>query len=146
MLIKKIPVGCDHAAFELKEILKEWLHSKGYEIIDYGTHSSDSVDYPDFIHPVARCIERKDAELGIILCGSGNGAAMTANKHRQIRAALCWTVELAQMARMHNDANILSLPARYISTELAKDIVQAFLETDFEGGRHINRIQKMTDF
>ena len=146
MKLKKIPMGCDHAAFEMKEILKSWLQSKGYEIIDFGTNSNESVDYPDYIHPVANYIEHKEAELGIILCGSGNGAAMTANKHKNIRAALCWNTELSKMARQHNDANILSLPARYISQEDAKEIVSVFLETDFEGGRHSRRIEKMSDF
>ncbi len=141
-----IPIGCDHAAFEMKVALIEWLEGLGYKLIDFGTNSDDSVDYPDFIHPVAKYIEEKKARLGIILCGSGNGAAMTANKHKSIRAALCWNKELAEMARLHNDANILSIPARYISLETAKEIVNAYLNTDFEGGRHQRRLDKMIDF
>jgi ribose 5-phosphate isomerase B len=141
-----IPIGCDHAAFEMKVALIEWLEGLGYKLIDFGTNSADSVDYPDFIHPVTKYIEEKKARLGIILCGSGNGAAMTANKHKSIRAALCWNIELAEMARLHNDANILSIPARYISLETAKEIVKTYLNTDFEGGRHQRRLDKMIDF
>ncbi|MBT7825426.1 MAG: ribose 5-phosphate isomerase B [Bacteroidetes bacterium] len=141
-----IPIGCDHAAFEMKVALIEWLEGLGYKLIDFGTNSADSVDYPDFIHPVTKYIEEKKARLGIILCGSGNGAAMTANKHKSIRAALCWNIELAEMARLHNDANILSIPARYISLETAKEIVNTYLNTDFEGGRHQRRLDKMIDF
>ena len=141
-----IPIGCDHAAFEMKVALIEWLEGLGYKLIDFGTNSADSVDYPDFIHPVAKYIEENKARLGIILCGSGNGAAMPANKHKSIRAALCWNIELAEMARLHNDANILSIPARYISLETAKEIVNTYLNTDFEGGRHQRRLDKMIDF
>lgn len=141
-----IPMGCDHAAYEMKEALKSWLEESGYNIIDYGTNSLDSVDYPDFIHPVANRIEETKSTLGIILCGSGNGAAMTANKHKNIRAALCWNKELAEMARLHNDANILSIPARYISLEAAKEIVTTYLTTTFEGGRHQRRLDKMINF
>ena len=141
-----IPIGCDHAAYEMKEALKKWLDESAYKIIDFGTTSSDPVDYPDFIHPVAHHVEEKISKLGIILCGSGNGAAMTANKYKHIRAALCWTKEIAIMARLHNDANILSIPARYVSLDEAKEIVSAFLHTEFEGGRHQRRIDKIIRF
>jgi ribose 5-phosphate isomerase B len=143
---QRIPIGCDHAAYEMKEALKKYLEAQAYEMLDFGTNSTESVDYPDYIHPVAQHIEEGKAPLGIILCGSGNGAAMTANKHQKIRAALCWNKELAKMARLHNDANILSLPARYISLDEAKEIVDCYLETAFEGGRHQRRIEKMTQF
>ena len=141
--MKKIALASDHAGYETKLVLIEMLKEKGYEIKDFGTNSTESVDYPDFAHPMASAVEKKDFDLGISLCGSGNGINMTVNKHQGIRSALCWTVEIAELARFHNDANICSLPARFVSVDLAKDIVNKFLETKFEGGRHILRIDKI---
>ena len=141
--MKKIALASDHAGYETKLVLIEMLKEKGYEIKDFGTYSTESVDYPDFAHPMASAVEKKDFDLGISLCGSGNGINMTVNKHQGIRSALCWTVEIAELARFHNDANICSLPARFVSVDLAKDIVNKFLETKFEGGRHILRIDKI---
>ena len=138
-----IAIGCDHAGFEYKTGLVKWLTGLGYQVRDFGTNSPDSVDYPDFAHPVASSVEKGEAAFGILLCGSANGVAITANKHQGIRAAICWTVELASLARRHNDANILCIPARFISEELAKEIVFTFLSTDFEGGRHQNRVNKI---
>lgn len=143
MMPKTIVLGADHAGFEHKEAVKNFLLEKGYLVLDKGTHTTESVDYPDFIHPVAKAIEQGDAALGVIFCGSGNGVAMTANKHAHIRAALAWLVELAELARQHNDANVLSIPSRYVSTELAIQMVDAFLKTDFEGGRHQRRVDKI---
>ncbi len=140
---QKIAICSDHAGFELKEKLITDLSSTGVEFKDFGTYSTDSCDYPDFAHPMAEAIEKGEFEYGIAICGSGNGISMTANKHQGIRAALCWNTELAQLARQHNNANILSLPARYISEELAFEIVEDFFKTDFEGGRHINRVNKI---
>ena len=140
----KIAIGCDHAAFTLKEELKAYLLSKQYEVKDFGTHSEERADYPDFAHPVANAVENKEVDFGLLLCGSGNGINMTANKHKGIRSALCWNAEIAQMARLHNDANILTLPARYISSEEAKKCVDVFYTTAFEGGRHSDRIKKIT--
>ena len=139
----KLAIGCDHAGFELKETLKTYLVEKGFELVDKGTYSLDSVDYPDFAHAVSSAIEKGQVGLGILICGSGNGISMAANKHAGIRAALCWKSEIASLARLHNDANILSLPARFISAEEAKEIVDTFLNTDFEGGRHANRVNKI---
>jgi ribose 5-phosphate isomerase B len=139
----KIAIGSDHAGFEYKQALKLSLQSKGLEVLDFGTHSTDSVDYPDFAHPVAHSVEKQESNFGILLCGSGNGVAITANKHAGIRAALCWSVELAQLARQHNDANVLCLPARFVSLEETQAMVEAFLNTAFEGGRHSNRVGKI---
>ncbi len=138
-----IAIGADHAGYELKEHLKKWLSGKGYEFKDYGTYSSDSADYPDFSHPVATSVENKVYSLGLLICGSGNGVAMTANKHAGIRAAICWKVELAELARSHNNANVLCLPARHISSELAEQILERFLTSAFEGGRHARRVDKI---
>ena len=138
-----IPIASDHGGFEMKQFLIEKLKEAGYEIKDYGTHSSESVDYPDMIHPLASAIEHGEYPLGIILCGSGNGAQMTANHHHHVRAALCWNVELAKLARQHNDANILALPGRFISNELAWEMVQDLLNTGFEDGRHTRRVEKI---
>lgn len=140
---KKLAIGSDHAGFDCKEELKVWLGAQGIEILDFGTYSSDSVDYADFVHPVATCVERHEVDLGIIICGSGNGVAITANKHQGIRAALCWNVEIASLARAHNNANILAIPARFVSIQEAQDITKVFLETAFEGGRHEQRIRKI---
>lgn len=139
----KLAIGCDHAGFELKEKLKEYLSAKGFEMTDKGTYSLESVDYPDFAHAVSIAVTEKHVDLGILICGSGNGISMAANKHAGIRAALCWKAEIASLARQHNDANILSLPARFISWEEAKEITDTFLSTNFEGGRHANRVNKI---
>ncbi|MEE4197632.1 MAG: ribose 5-phosphate isomerase B [Bacteroidales bacterium] len=138
-----IAIASDHAGFAFKELLKDYLEKKGYSIRDFGTDSDKSADYPDFAHPLAEAVEAGEFTYGITLCGSGNGISMTANKHQGIRSALCWNKEIAQLARLHNDANVCSLPARYISYELAQEIVQIFLNTDFEGGRHQRRIAKI---
>lgn len=138
-----IVIGADHAGYAYKQKVIELLTTKGYLIEDKGTDSTASVDYPDFIHPVAQAIEREEASLGVIICGSGNGVAMTANKHQEIRAAICWNTELAALARQHNDANVLSIPARFVSEELALEMVTTFLETTFEGGRHARRVGKI---
>lgn len=140
---KTIVLGADHAGFEYKEAIKSFLLDKGYMVLDKGTDSAESVDYPDFIHPVAKAIEDGDAELGVIFCGSGNGVAMTANKHAMIRAAIAWNRELAELARQHNDANILAIPARFVSIDLAIEMADAFLHTNFEGGRHQRRVDKI---
>ncbi len=138
----KLAIGCDHAGFSLKEFLK--LNFNEIDWLDKGCYSADSVDYPDFAHAVARSIEDKETELGILICGSGNGISIAANKHADIRAAIAWKPELASLARQHNDANILSLPARFISELEAIEIVKAFLEASFEGGRHQARVDKIS--
>lgn len=143
MLSKIIPIGSDHAGFQLKQHLIEWLSSQGYQLIDKGCYSEESIDYPDFGHPVADYVEQNENVLGIVICGSGNGINMTANKHSGIRSALCWMPEIAALARQHNNANILALPARYLTFEEAEKIVEAFLNNEFEGGRHQNRINKI---
>lgn len=140
---KKIVIGADHAGFHYKSAIMRHLKSFGYEVIDKGTFSEQSADYPDFAHPTAEAIEKGEAERGILICGSGNGVAMTANKHKGIRAALCWTPEVAALARQHNDANIICLPARFVSLQDAVRMVDVFLQTPFEGGRHLNRVQKI---
>ncbi len=137
----KLAIGSDHAGFELKEFLK--INLKDVEFVDKGCYSNDRVDYPDFAHAVAEEVAYENVALGILICGSGNGISMSANKHESIRAALCWTEEIAELARQHNDANIISLPARFISSEEALNMVKKFLSTDFEGGRHANRIAKI---
>ena len=139
----KIAIGNDHAGTEYKLAIVGLLKSKDIEVANFGTDSSESVDYADFIHPVARSVGEGRSDMGIIICGSGNGASMTANKHQQIRAALCWTKEITILAREHNDANILSLPARYIALPQALEMVEAFLNTAFAGGRHERRIEKI---
>lgn len=139
----KIAIGSDHAGFDLKEKIKGLLTNKNIEVEDFGTFSTASVDYPDFAHPTSKAVEDNKADLGILLCGSGNGIAMTANKHQGIRAAICWNTELAELARQHNDANILVLPARFISEDLGLEIVKSFLNNEFEGGRHKRRVEKI---
>lgn len=139
-----ISIGNDHAGTGYKNSLSLWLSHEGHTVINHGTDTEESVDYPDFIHPVAQDVESGKADLGIIICGSGNGAAMTANKHPKIRAAVCWNTELAALARQHNNANILSLPARFVSENEALAMVKTFLSTAFDGGRHQRRIDKMT--
>lgn len=141
--MKTIGLCSDHAGFELKEFIKQLLDSKGIAYKDFGTHSSDSCDYPDYAHPLAKAVEADEVYPGIAICGTGNGIAMTLNKHQGIRAALCWHEELAFFARSHNDANVLVMPGRFISHEEAKQIVESFFNTAFEGGRHQNRINKI---
>lgn len=144
MKIEKIAIGSDHAGFDLKENIIKHLNAKGIEVKDFGPFNSDRADYPDYAHPVAKAITNKDAELGILICGSGNGINMTANKHQEIRSALCWQKDIAEMARLHNNANIIALPARYISEKTALDCVDIFIETEFEGGRHEGRVAKIS--
>ena len=139
----KISIGNDHAGPDYKKAIVEYLELKGNEVVNHGTNTFESVDYPDFGHPVAEDVESGKAHFGIVICGSGNGIAMTANKHQGIRAALCWTKEIAVLARQHNDANVLSIPARFTSIQQAIEIVDSFLNTDFEGGRHANRVHKI---
>lgn len=140
----KISIGNDHAGPEYKKAIVKMLEAKGHEITNYGTDASDSVDYPDFAHPVANDVESKKADFGILICGSGNGISMSANKHQGVRAALCWTKEISALARQHNDANIISIPARYTSIPQAIEMVETFLNTAFEGGRHQNRVDKIS--
>lgn len=140
---KVIPIGCDHAGFELKQSIIKYLNSKGYEVIDKGCYSEESIDYADYAHPVALYVEEHPGVKGILLCGSGNGINMTANKHQGIRSALCWKTEIAKLAREHNDANILTLPARFITEQEALDMINVFFNTEFEGGRHQRRIEKI---
>ncbi len=141
--IQKIAIGCDHGGFDYKDSIVALLKQKGFEVSDFGAFSADSVDYPDFGHKVALAVEQQEAELGIVLCGSGNGIAITVNKHQGIRCALCWTTELAALARQHNDANVISIPARFVSEELALQMVETFIYSDFEGGRHATRVAKI---
>ena len=140
----KIAIGNDHAGPAYKEAIVNFLNSKKITIFNYGTDTNDSVDYPDFIHPVASDVASSKVDLGIIICGSGNGAAMTANKYQEVRAALCWTKEIAELARLHNNANILSIPARYTSIPQAITMVKIFINTNFEGGRHQKRVDKIS--
>ncbi len=138
-----ISIGNDHAGTDYKFAIKEFLESKGYTVNNYGTDANDSVDYPDFVHPVAQDVEHKKVDLGILICGSANGVAMTANKYQNVRAGLCWTKEIVELIRQHNNANILCIPARYTAIPQALQMVETFLNTDFEGGRHQNRIDKI---
>ncbi|MBK9015435.1 MAG: ribose 5-phosphate isomerase B [Saprospiraceae bacterium] len=139
----KIAIGCDHAGFPYKDTIIASLKKQGHEVLDFGTNSSQSVDYPDFVHPTATSVESGKAQFGIVLCGSGNGVAMTANKHQGIRCALCWKVELASLARQHNNANMLAIPVRFVSKKMALAMVRTFLESKFEGGRHNGRVEKI---
>ncbi len=139
----KIAIGSDHAGYELKNRVIAHLNDKGFDIIDKGTDSTNSTDYPDYAHAVANAVEMGAVKTGIVICGSGNGVAITANKHRGVRCALCWNAEISELARAHNDANVLSLPSRYISDEEALKIVDAFFNTEFEGGRHQRRVEKI---
>lgn len=141
--MKKIAIGGDHAGFEYKRAIIDFLKAKGYTITDFGPNDANSVDYPDHAHPLATAVEKGEQDGGILICGSGNGVAITANKHQGIRAALCWTKELGQLARQHNNANVLCLPARFIDLDLAIQITEGFLTTAFEGGRHENRVNKI---
>ncbi|MDE7350780.1 MAG: ribose 5-phosphate isomerase B [Muribaculaceae bacterium] len=139
----KIAFASDHAAYDLKQVIKRYVEEKGFETVDFGTFSPESCDYADYAHPAAKAVENGDCDFGIAMCGSGNGIQMTLNKHQKIRAALCWLPELAALARQHNDANFLVLPARFISVEDAREIVDAYLYAEFEGGRHAKRIAKI---
>jgi ribose 5-phosphate isomerase B len=139
-----IAIGSDHAGFEYKEAFITWLKKNNHAVTDFGTYSVDSADYPDFAHPVAKAVEKKEFDLGILICGSANGVAITANKHQGIRAAICWQEDLAILARGHNNANVLCIPARYVSLELAITIMDKFIQSPFEGGRHEKRVNKIS--
>lgn len=138
-----IAIGSDHAGFEFKSEIIKYLQEKGYQVKDFGTHAADSVDYPDYAHPVATAVESSESAFGILLCGSANGVCMTANKHQHIQAALCWITEVAKVVRQHNNANIICLPARFVSLDDCIKMIDVFMETPFEGGRHANRVNKM---
>ena len=140
---KTVAIGADHAGYEYKTVIIDLLQNKGFKVKDFGTYSTDSVDYPDFAHPVASAVEKGEAETGILICGSGNGVAITANKHQGVRAAICWQTEIASLARKHNNANILCIPARFVSTPEAEEMVNVFMNTAFEGGRHEKRVGKI---
>ena len=140
---QRVAIASDHAGYKLKEELNEYLKKKGYTIKDFGTFSDESTDYPDYGHILAKAISNKEFIFGISICGSGNGMNMTANKYQKVRSALCWNTDIAELARRHNDANICALPARFISIELAKDIVDKFLSSTFDGGRHKIRVDKI---
>lgn len=140
----KISIGNDHAGPEYKKAIVQYLESKGHQVTNYGTDTTDSVDYPDFGHAVAKDVSEGKADYGIVICGSGNGIAMTVNKHPKVRAGLCWTKEIAYLTRLHNDANVLSIPARFTSIQQAVEIVETFLTTEFEGGRHQTRVDKIS--
>ncbi len=140
----RIAIGCDHAGYEYKEAIKGHLIEKGHEVSDHGTHDTSSVDYPDFVHPVSKDISDQHAHYGILICGTGNGVSMTANKYKEVRCGLCWNAEIAQLIRQHNNANIISLPARFVDIKDAIQMVDVFLSAQFEGGRHQRRIDKIT--
>ena len=140
---KKIGIACDHAAYELKEFLVGYLSSKGFEVKDFGTHSEESCDYPDFAHALGEALDKGELERGVALCGSGEGISMTLNKHQSVRAALCWIPEIARLSRQHNNSNVLAMPARFISNDEALAMLDIWLETEFEGGRHQRRLDKM---
>lgn len=144
MNVKHIAIGCDHAGFPYKDAIIHFLLKENFLVQDFGTHSTDSVDYPDFVHPVCEAVEQSKADIGILLCGSGNGVAITANKHQNIRAALCWMEEIATLARQHNNANVIALPVRFISEAAAIKMVETFIQTAFEGGRHARRVEKIS--
>lgn len=139
----KIAIGSDHAGFSLKEQLKAYLNNKGFNVKDFGAYSEERADYPDFAHPVASAVENNEVDRGVVICGSGNGVNMTANRHHGVRSALCWNEEIAKLARQHNDANVIALPARFITEEEAKKCLDAFFSTEFEGGRHTDRVEKI---
>lgn len=138
-----VAIGCDHAGFSIKKPILDYLEKMDYNILDMGTYSENSVDYPDFAHPVAYAVEEGKANIGIVICGSANGVAMAANKHAGIRAAICWNEEVAKLARSHNNANVLALPARFISVSQAIHMLEIFIDTPFEGGRHAKRVEKI---
>lgn len=139
----KIAIGSDHAGFCLKETLKAYLQKKGFEVKDFGAFSEERVDYPDFAHPVAKAVESNEVERGVLICGSGNGVNITANRHHGVRSALCWNEEIAKLARQHNDANVIALPARFMDEKEAEKCIDAFFSTPFEGGRHTDRVKKI---
>ncbi len=141
---KPIIIGGDHAGFEYKTAIIQWLEDKGHQLIDKGVNSDKSSDYPDYAHPVANMVEQGEGAFGILICGSANGVCMTANKHQGIRAALCWQTDVARITRLHNDANIICIPARFVALEYAKQMIEVFLETPFEGGRHARRVEKIS--
>ena len=141
--MKTVGMAADHAGYALKEELKSLLEEEGYKVRDFGTFSDESMDYPDVAHPLAKAVADGEVDFGVAMCGSGNGISMTLNKHKGVRAALCWEPELARLAKEHNDANVLSLPARFISTAMAKEILKAYLSASFEGGRHKRRVEKI---
>jgi ribose 5-phosphate isomerase B len=141
---KPIALGADHAGVAYKKEVIEWLENKGYQVKDFGTYSTDSVDYPDFAHPTAASVETGEAAFGILFCGSANGVAITANKHASIRAGLCWLPEVAELTRLHNDANMICIPARFVSVESAIEMIDLFMNTAFEGGRHQGRVDKIS--
>lgn len=141
---KPLAIGSDHAGFEYKTALIPWLESEGWQVKDFGTHSPESTDYPDFAHPVANAVEAGEVAFGILLCGSGIGVDITANKHQHIRSGLCWQKEIAQLCRQHNNCNIISIPARFVSIDLAKEMISLFMNTEFEGGRHATRVGKIS--
>jgi ribose 5-phosphate isomerase B len=141
---KPIALGADHAGVAYKQEVIEWLENKGYQVKDFGTYSTDSVDYPDFAHPTAASVETGEAAFGILFCGSANGVAITANKHASIRAGLCWLPEVAELTRLHNDANMICIPARFVSVESAIEMINVFMTTAFEGGRHQGRVDKIS--
>jgi ribose 5-phosphate isomerase B len=140
----KIAIGADHAGFDYKQPVIDFLKSKGHKVVDFGTHSSSSVDYPDFAHPVALSVESGESNFGVLICGSAQGVSITANKHQGIRAAVVWVNEIAELSRLHNNANVICLPARFITVETALNCVETFLKTEFEGGRHANRVGKIS--
>jgi len=140
---KPIAIGSDHAGFEYKEAVKKWLTGKGFQVKDFGTDSPSSVDYPDFAHPVASSVENNETAFGILFCGSGNGVTITANKHQQVRAGLCWENDVAKLIRQHNNANVICMPARFVALVLAEQMIETFMTTEFEGGRHTNRVSKI---
>ncbi len=144
MKIKKIAIGGDHGGYEYKDKVISWLETLGYEVKDFGPYKTGAVDYPDHVHPLAEAIENKACDLGVLICGSGNGVAITANKHEGIRAALCWNAELAKLARAHNDANVICIGARFTGLEFAQTMILEFLQMDFEGGRHQTRVDKIS--
>ena len=143
-LSKPIAIGCDHAGFEYKTEIVKFLNGKGLQVKDFGTYAPDSVDYPDYAHPVSDAVEKGEVAFGILLCGSANGVAITANKHQNIRAGLCWVSDVAKLVRLHNNANIICIPARFVSAPQAKELVDIFINTEFEGGRHANRVNKIS--
>ena len=143
-MMQTIAIGSDHAGFKYKELLKKWLEEEGYPLKDFGTYSAESSDYADFAHPVSLAVESKEFDLGLLVCGSANGVAITANKHQGIRAAICWNEELAALARQHNNANILCIPERFVNPDLAQKILDRFLHSNFEGGRHERRVNKIS--
>jgi len=142
-LSKPIAIGADHAGYEYKTVIADMLEGQGFTVKDFGTFSPDSVDYPDFAHPVANAVESGEAGAGVLICGSANGVAITANKHQDIRAAICWQAEIASLARRHNNANIICIPARFVATPQAEEMINVFLKTEFEGGRHEKRVDKI---